>query len=713
MSHRPSPIVAALAACLFVSIAVSSQERGDFGETAEVVAVEIPVQVLVDGKPVRGLTKENFEVTDGRKERPIVGFDVVDLTITSADGAAPAAAPAAPTAPAAGRRHFLVLFDLSNSEPAAIVKARSAAKDVVDQALHPSDLVAVATYSVSKGPSILLGFTTDRRQIDLAIETLGVPQLYDRTPDPLGLLLASVENAGQAVGGGSGGLARGEIEDAVLENLRQDAANERQVNRQNEANKVTAFTRGFADLGRLMGSLDGRKYVVFLSQGFDSSLITGSADAGDQEAFARSSESGEIWTINSEERFGNTKNANELERMIEEFRRADCVIQAVDIGGLAAAGDQRPRASGRETLFNMAKSTGGQLYENFNNLGQAMGSMLVSTSVTYVLTIQPDDLKFDGKFRPLKVKLRNAPSGSRVVARPGYYTPKPYQELRKVEQQMDTAQLLLAGQPGGTLLAGATAAAFRTNGARAHVPVIVEVDGRGLLATKQGNAVSAAIYVYAIDAAGSVLDYVAQPMQLDLAQVEAKLKQESLKLAGDLLLPAGVYRIRVLVRAGQGGDYWLGEVPLTVPDFSAPGVAALPPLLPEPMTKGLVVRASGSAEKTKGLPFPFMLKQEFFLPDAQPSVAPRGEVTFCWMAYNLTPGGSIEVSGSLVGPDGQAVAGSTARLIERTASDTPGLDRLVVAVSSGSAGPGDYTLRLRLAHGSQSAEGTTSLRVGG
>ena len=39
-----------------------------FEEVTEVVVVEVPVQVLRDGEPVRGLTAENFEIVDGRKK---------------------------------------------------------------------------------------------------------------------------------------------------------------------------------------------------------------------------------------------------------------------------------------------------------------------------------------------------------------------------------------------------------------------------------------------------------------------------------------------------------------------------------------------------------------------------------------------------------------------------------------------------------------------
>ena len=45
-----------------------------------VTAVEIPVQVLRRGEPLRGLTAADFEVYDRGVRQQIIDFDVLDLT---------------------------------------------------------------------------------------------------------------------------------------------------------------------------------------------------------------------------------------------------------------------------------------------------------------------------------------------------------------------------------------------------------------------------------------------------------------------------------------------------------------------------------------------------------------------------------------------------------------------------------------------------------
>ncbi|HXU34393.1 MAG TPA: hypothetical protein VN851_27785, partial [Thermoanaerobaculia bacterium] len=51
------------------------------GERTDVVAVEIPLQVVRDGEPVRGLTRADFAIYDGKKKQEITGFEVIDLPL--------------------------------------------------------------------------------------------------------------------------------------------------------------------------------------------------------------------------------------------------------------------------------------------------------------------------------------------------------------------------------------------------------------------------------------------------------------------------------------------------------------------------------------------------------------------------------------------------------------------------------------------------------
>lgn len=698
---RPSLSFVALLALPAAMLAAQPKEK--FTGTTTVVAVEVPVQVLVDGRPVRGLTAADFEIVDGRQVREITGFEVVDL----AQGAPAAAPAAAPVAPVAGRRHFLMLFDLSFSRPASIVKARAAARELITGSLHPSDLVAVATYSARRGPALLIGFTSDRRQVDLAIETMGLPQLVERSPDPLAVVLGNLRDQAQVPG------APPRRADAAVQEFLEDMERDEAATRlQDKGNEITSLTRGFADLARLMGNVRGRKHVVYLSEGFDSQVVSGTTDEMSRSAMSQAAESGELWKIDSEARFGSTRVANDLEQMLEEFRRADCAVQAVDIGGLEEASGTVRRRAQRDSLFLMAKDTGGQLFENFNELGQAMGRMLESTSVTYVLTFQPRDLELDGKYRRLKVNLKGGPEGARLVHRPGYYAPLPFEQVQGAARQLDTAQLLFGGEPGGSFAVGAVAASLPLEAGRAYVPVVFEVDGARLLAGRSGGELALDLYVYALDAAGGVHDFVAQNLRLDLSKAGEKLRAEGIKLFASLYLPPGDFTLRALARDGASGAYGLAEVPVSVPAFEANAPVALAPLFAEPMTRGLVSRAVVAGRRPDP-PYPFLLGGEFFLPQGLPRVAAHGEARLCQLVFGLGDG-PLEIRGEVLSSDGRPVGAAGVELVKRTATETPGLQRLEVALRAGDLAPGDYRLRLTVtgAGSGASVTGSTPFAVG-
>jgi VWFA-related protein len=691
-----------LAAALTVPAQLQAQGKSQgFAETTEVVAVEVPVQVLgKDGEPVRGLAAADFEVYEGRRKMPITGFEVVDLAV-------PATAAHAAAVSAAARRHFLLLFDLSFSEPKSIVRGREAARKLV-LGLHSSDVVAVATYHSATGPTLVLGFTSDRRQVDTALDSVGVDA--GNPNDPLRLVMRrSIGGSGRRGGPARASspnvagtvdapdYAAGSADTIAAENDRlSNNMGSGDVDSQKRA--VTALTRSFADLAKVMGGVQGRKYVVYLSEGYDSRLLQGTADQSKLDDMATSSASGEIWDVDSEERYGSTKTANDVERMLEEFRRADCVIQAVDIGGLEAGAEVgKRRVGGNDSLLQMAKGTGGELYENLNDLSSAMDKVLEKTSVTYVLAFQPEKLKLDGSYHKLRVELKDA-KGAHILHRPGYYAPRPYAERNPFERLLDAGTQLLSGEEAGALGVSVLAAPFRFSAdGLAYVPVVIEVDGPGLMAgmaeatgAKPGT-LPAEIYVYAFDAAGAIPDFVTQTLGLDMSKVEPVLRQTGLKFFGHLDLFPGTYSLRVLVRNGSTGSYGLRVASLEVPDPGRQALVLLPPFFPEVPGKWLMAREVVPAGE-KPAPYPFMVKDQPFIPASKPVLALGETAAVSLMGYNLGPG-DVQVRSEVLSVDGKEIGPGEIRVLERESGTT---ERLKGTFRPPALEPGEYVLRVTL-----------------
>ncbi|HSU83210.1 MAG TPA: VWA domain-containing protein, partial [Thermoanaerobaculia bacterium] len=715
-SRRSQRVVAALAAAGLALSPVPGRAQQSFSGATQVVVVEVPVQVVKDGEPVRGLTAKDFEVYDGRKKVPVTGFEVLDL-------AAPAGAGTLQV-PVSARRHFLLMFDLSFSEPKSIVKARAAAQKVVND-LHPTDLVAVATYASLQGPQLVLGFTPDRKQVASAIETLGLPKLVDRSPDPLKLVYAQ-ETANNATAvsrplPGAGAEVASAKEAALLDTLSTFAAAAEHADRSAKQQMVSNLTRSFSDLARLMAEVEGRKYVVYLSEGFDSSLVSGKSNIQPQSAEGglTAPELGDESRIiastdasGGDAQYGDTHTQNAVEKMLEAFRRADCVIQAVDIGGLRAGNDQGvgQKGEGRESLFNMAKSTGGELFENFNDLSAAMGQMLRRTGVTYVLSFQPaDDVKPDGSFHKLRVELKNAPRGARVVARQGYYAPLPYKQ-QPVQAKLLEAASGLMSRDSGEIATSVLAAPFALGGPKAYVPVVIEVDGPTLLAGKQDPKLPVEVYIYALDQNGSIQDFLTQTVGLDLTKVESPLRQSGLKFFGHVDLAPGTYSLRTLVRNGTTGATSLRVTPLTVPP--AGQATLLPALFQETPGRWLPVRETPKAGQQ--LPYPFMLKNQPYIPASRPVLTPGQESRLVLEGYNLKPG-EWKAQAQVMSADGKEVMpGGAFKVVDKEVGGGAGPSRLLATFQPPALPPGNYSLRVTLTDGAGKAETSTApFAVGG
>jgi VWFA-related protein len=604
---------------------------------------------------------------------------VVDLTVLQtesgkATGIGEAVQPAA-------RRYFLLLFDLSHATPAELLRARHAAFELVRDRLHPTDLVAVATWSFTRGPRWLLSFTTDRRQIESALATLGVVEVRDARPDPLGLSLFDNPAAVPALLPGSAGAGggRAQFEEVAREVLEQAAAQEGAAIRQTRQSEFEAFAQGLEALGSSLKSIDARKYVVLLSRGPNAETLLGrGGDSSYESVAAEQVASGAIWNVSSEERFGSSRSLNRLEVLLESLRRANCTIQAVDLTGLAETGFKG--GEGRELLHALARDTGGELYENFNDFGEAIGRLLETTSVTYVLTIQPSNLKLDGRYHELKVRLKRNLPGARLVHRPGYFSPLPPEKREAAEQRMNLAALLVAGKPGGTLRGGLAWAALRTPTGEWHIPVVYELAaGLGLPRGAKGK-LPLAFYIYLFDAEGQLRDRVAQSLELDLDQLGSRLAKEPFRFVADLKAPPGSYSLRALVVAGVGERTRLEvrQLELPEPGLAEPRLLAL--LSPGAFQEGIVIRSAASAERTKGLPFPFVRGEEFYLPRGVVRAEKgSGALALVALASGL---GSEPVTGvgEWVDGEGRSLGEVVLDLKARQGGELPGVERLELSV---------------------------------
>jgi len=718
--RRPGRALAWAGALLLAAAAVYAAAASPprFEDVTQVVSVQVPVEVVTrDGVPVRGLTAADFEIFDEGKKQQLKSFRVVDLDVLEPRGVPLGALPAeAQQLEPSARRHFLLLFDLSFARPSTVLRGREAARDFVLRSLRPTDLAAIATYSVQTGPRLVVTFTPDRAQLARGILSLGLDNVDDAVkPDPLRFVIAPPSAADLASGGTQVRPdSRRPVDQLIRENLELIRREVDKADRAYSNDLVKNYMKSLSDLAKVLDAVKGRKHVVLFSEGFDSRLLVGhDTSGGEAQADNFNIEQGNWLQVDNDTRYGSTQLQSRLWQMVRDFKRADCVIEAVDIAGLQARGDasdnsREDRPNGEEELFEMAHETGGELLKDSNDFGAQLEHVLARSTVTYLLTFERSDLKADGSFRSLEVKAR-VPAGVRLSYRSGYYAPRPFRQLDPLSKVLLAGDGIASAAPRADLDVNVLVSPFRAQPKRAYVPIIVEVGGASLTAAHKGDRLNVEIYAYVSDRQGQMQDYFTQRVAVDLKKAGKDALGAGLKYYGHVDLPAGDYRVRILVRDTESGRTGVQSAALSIPAYEAGEPALLTPFFIDSRSGWLMVRERTTAEAGKqAVVYPFTVNGQPYIPAALPALAGTELAKLCLVAYNLGSG-DLALQGKVVGNDGVPRPGGSLELVARTATGVSGLDKLLATFKPTGLDAGRYVLQVAVTDPRTGRQGMSSV----
>jgi VWFA-related protein len=596
---------------LLFAAAASAQVR----ETVNVHLVEVPVTVTdAGGEPIRGLKAENFEVLDGKKKRQIASFDTIDF-------GSPASVNAVSPLNPAARRSFLLLFDLSYSQPNSLERARAAARKFVKEIVQRRDLVAVATIDVDHGLRMLTAFTTDRELVATAVDQ---PFSF-HSADPLQIANTSAYDKVDRMSNSKGGDVDTSVIGDHMKNMIELAtkANEDFVRR-----RVEQEIGALDDLARTLRAVTGRKQVVLLSEGFDSKMLTGrdARDPTDDQQELSQVSTGAIWRADVDARLGNSASQTLLGRMARTFRGSDVVLHAIDVRGLRVQNDVQEGAqlNSNAGLYALTRPTGGDVLQNSNDLAGGFSRLLHRQEVVYVLGFRAP-AEQPGAFHELTVRLAGLPKGARISHRAGYY--ESGGESRQ-ERLLTNAEIIMNDVPQSGVRVDALAAAFPQRSGPAQVPVILQIDCSDLLKSYLGDIMPVEVFIYAFDRDGVVRDRAYQQIALDLDKVGDRLREGGVKYYATLALPEGTYAIKTLVRAGDASRRGFARTDLVVPKAGEVAVTGLVPVDEHP--RAVLIKGATAADD------PFEVGGRPFVPAAT-GRAGAGPQTFALFVRGVGP----------------------------------------------------------------------------
>ena len=680
----------------------------------DVALVQVPVFVSgKGGHAVQGLSAKDFSVQQDGKDVDVVSFRFIDTTAPELQEEI--------RQTSAARRRFLLLFDKSFTDPFGLARARGAAKEFVRSGLAESDLVGVATFDFLRGIRLVANFTEDRRVVEHAIHTLGTASLT-RISDPLAI---AADFSSTDLTPDRDAINQGDTPAALLNDvIAALATRARSAEEQSYRARVMTLLESFDQLGLALRRVSGRKQVVYFSTGFSSTMLAGQ-DKVEQTRTSEAIVAGRIWEVDSDSRYGDARMRDMVQDSLQSLSRADAVVHSIDVAGIGQkeeylqtgpTGMATRDSGGRDSLGIISEETGGRFFKDANNLLPVLREMADMTSRYYVLGVQPRDVKADGGFRKLRVKMK--PKGMRISHRPGFFERSAIAEATPptLQRQFEAAELLVAGDDGTPQ---SDTVPFRV--LILPVPTDTEKQSLGIVVQIPRSSISATagpleVYGYATAASGDVAGHFAHFLRLDAEKAGGTGSEsadfQGLSFAGRFDIPPGEYRLKFLAQRPQSGESTTRFFEVTVPERQASRGFLLPPLFME-RGQGWLEVALRSGEQT-GLPVELHLGGSHFVPRTDMSVRPGRREQLVLIAFDPAtaqdPAVDVDIR-SVLSDDKGASFSPGAIMVERVVNGGDGRRSYILGFTPGDIPPGDYTLRVHLGEAKSVLQSYTRLKV--
>jgi VWFA-related protein len=214
------------------------------------------------------------------------------------------------------------------------------------------------------------------------------------------------------------------------------------------------------------------------------------------------------------------------------------------------------------TMEALASGTGGRAFYNTNDIFGSIRQAIDDSEVTYSLGYYPAGIKWDGKYRSVKVEVHRP--GVKVQARKGYFAlPEP-----KLTPQVRQAVIAeVARNPLDSTGIGVTAIAHQVGTARALKTSVV-FDLRDVSMEQKDGAYDGAVDIVMLDLndQNKILGALDQTFQLKLPPaLYAKLLKEGISLTKELPVAPDAVQLRVVVRDANTGT--MGTVRIPIADY--------------------------------------------------------------------------------------------------------------------------------------------------
>ena len=507
-----------------------------FKVNSELVLTNIVVRDKKTGELVKGLTEKDFSITESGKPQRIVSFDfenvdqAAPLSEQTINAGAPNGVFGAKTGTATQqelRNHRLIVmfFDLNSMQPADLERAQQAARDYINKQMHTADLVSVVSLDA----------------------TLSLDQDFTASKP---LLLAAVNRYSGTQGSGFQPGATSTTNQ--VENASSFTPDESEYNDLNTDRELFAIE----DIAKSLAYLNEKKSLLYFSGGIQRDGI---------------------------------ENQASLHAAVNAAVRANLAIYSVDARGLEAISPLGDASTGslrgvsayngaalqnnldanfntQEVMASLSHDTGGKAFFDSNDFSPAFARIQHDTSAYYVLGYHSTDLRRDGRWRRISIKVDRR--DVKLEYRPGYYAPADYKHATKDEREQQLQDELASELPATDMAVYLEALYFRTTAGRFYIPVSLVVPGSQIPFVKGGDRDKATLDIIGQvrDPAGHDIGDVRDTVKLAIDEAQ-QVRQKNVQYTTGFSLPPGKYHVKFVVRENLTGRMGSFETDLNVPDL--------------------------------------------------------------------------------------------------------------------------------------------------